>query len=138
MSWKENRLHVAISSLQMNIQAVSSPDWIAKALRANFFIWNLYVHLARIVESVHTCLMRTNVNLADDARQFAEVYAHANGITLGDAITVLIRKSSEIATGASETPKFGRTASGFPTFPPKGLIITTEMVLKAQQEEDFV
>jgi hypothetical protein len=36
--------------------------------------------------------MRTNVNLADDARQFAEVYAHANGITLGNAITDLIRK----------------------------------------------
>jgi hypothetical protein len=36
--------------------------------------------------------MRTNVNLADDARQFAEVYAHANGITLGEAITDLIRK----------------------------------------------
>jgi len=25
--------------------------------------------------------MRTNVNIADDARQFAEVYAHANGLT---------------------------------------------------------
>ena len=82
--------------------------------------------------------MRTNVNLADDAREFAEVYAHANGITLGDAITELIRKSSQTLSGASETPTFGRTASGFPTFPPKGRIITTEMVLKAQEEEDFV
>jgi len=81
--------------------------------------------------------MRTNVNLAGDARQFAEVYAHANGITLGAAITDLIRKSSPSASGASETPKFGRSASGFPTFPPSGRIITTEMVLKAQEEEDF-
>lgn len=96
-----------------------------------------FLYLARIIESVHTCDMRTNVNLADDARQFAEVYAHANGLTLGDAITELIRKSSQTADGASETPKFGRTASGFPTFPPKGRILTTEMVLKAQ-EEDFV
>ena len=82
--------------------------------------------------------MRTNVNLADDARQFAEVYAQANGITLGEAITDLIRKGSQTDTAVSETPRFGRTASGFPTFPPKGRIITTEMVLKAQEEEDFV
>jgi hypothetical protein len=81
--------------------------------------------------------MRTNVNLADDARQIAEVYAYANGITLGEAITELIRKSSLAASGASDTLKFGRSASGFPTFPPKGRILTTEMVLKAQ-EEDFV
>jgi hypothetical protein len=81
--------------------------------------------------------MRTNVNLADDARQFAEVYAHANGITLGDAITELIRKGGKAASEASNPPKFGRTASGFPTFPPKGRVLTTEMVLKAQ-EEDFV
>jgi len=82
--------------------------------------------------------MRTNVNLAADARQFAEVYAHANGITLGDAITELIRRSRQTANSASETPRFGRTASGFPTFPPKGRILTTEMVLKAREEEDFV
>jgi hypothetical protein len=81
--------------------------------------------------------MRTNVNIADDAREFAEVYAHANGITLGEAITELIRRSKETDASAFETPKFGRTASGFPTFPPKGRVLTTEMVLKAQ-EEDFV
>jgi hypothetical protein len=95
-------------------------------------------NLARNLGSVHTGNMRTNVNLADDARQFAELYAHANGITLGDAITDLIRKGSKAASSESETPRFGRTPSGFPTFPPKGRILTTEMVLKAQQEEDFV
>src|ERR1035438_7907428 len=81
------------------------------------FFWHVFGNLARPTESVHTDYMRTNVNLADDARQFAEVYAHANGITLGDAITDLIRKSSRTDTGASEAPRFGRTASGFPTFP---------------------
>jgi hypothetical protein len=80
--------------------------------------------------------MRTNVKLADDAREFAEIYAHANGLTLGEAITDLIRKSSQLASGASETPKFGRSASGFPTFPPNGRVITTEMVKEAL--EDFV
>jgi hypothetical protein len=80
--------------------------------------------------------MRTNVNLADDARQFAEVYAHANGLTLGDAITDLIRKGGQAASGASETPNFGRSAAGFPTFPPSGRVITTEMVNEAL--EDFI
>lgn len=81
--------------------------------------------------------MRTNVNISDDAREFAEIFANANGITLGEAVTELIRRSRQAATGNAEPEKFGRTASGFPTFPPKGRIITTEMVLKAQ-EEDFV
>jgi hypothetical protein len=81
--------------------------------------------------------MRTNVNLADDARQFAEVYAHANGITLGEAITDLIRMGAKAGSLPAETVKFGRSASGFPTFPPRGRVITTEMVLKAQ-EEDFI
>ena len=107
------------------------------SLVCEFICWHVLLNLARTLGSVHTGNMRTNVNLADDARQFAEVYAHANGITLGDAITDLIRKSSQTANGESETPRFGRTASGFPTFPPKGRILTTEMVLKAQ-EEDFV
>ena len=79
--------------------------------------------------------MRTNVNLADDAREFAEVYAHANGITLGEAITRLIRKSCPSTSDAPEAPKFGRSASGFPTIPPRDRILTTEMVLEAQEEE---
>jgi hypothetical protein len=87
------------------------------------------------MESVHTGYMRTNINLADDARQFAEIYAHANGLTLGEAITDLIRKGGKAASGTSEAPKFGRSASGFPTVPPRDRILTTEMVLKAQEEE---
>ena len=81
--------------------------------------------------------MRTNVNIADDAREFAEVYANANGISLGDAITQLIRRSTDAARADAGPSKLGRTASGFPTLPRKGRVITTEMVLKAQHD-DFV
>jgi hypothetical protein len=81
--------------------------------------------------------MRTNVNLADDARQFAALYAYACGITLGEAITDLIRKSQGTDTVALEPTKFALGPSGFPIFPPKGRILTTEMVLKAQEEEEF-
>lgn len=87
-------------------------------------------------EPVHTGHVRTNVNIADDARQFAEVYAHANGITLGEAITELIRKGEQAASGAPEIQKFGRSAAGFPTFPLNGRVITTEMVKEAL--EDFI
>jgi hypothetical protein len=80
--------------------------------------------------------MRTNVNIADDAREFAEVYAHANGITLGEAITDLIRKGGKAAGVPAEGMKFGRSAAGFPTFPPSGHVITTEMVKEAL--EDFI
>ena len=80
--------------------------------------------------------MRTNVNIAEDARQFAMVYADANGITLGDAITDLIRKGGKAASFPAEAEKFRRSAAGFPTFPPSGRVITTEMVNKAL--EDFI
>ncbi len=92
--------------------------------------------LARFLVLVHTINMRTNVNLADDARQFAEVYAHANGITLGEAITDLVRKGGKVASLPSETVEFQRSVAGFPTFPPSGRVITTEMVKEAL--EDFI
>jgi hypothetical protein len=90
------------------------------------------VDLARPIESVHNGNMRTNVNLADDARQFAEVYAHANGLTLGDAITNLIREGQRAASVTVEPTEFALGPSGFPIFPRKGRIITTEMVRQAE------
>ena len=79
--------------------------------------------------------MRTNVNLADDARQFAEVYAHANGLTLGDAITDLIRKSQRSASNVTESHHFARSEAGFPIFPPPYRVLTTEMVRKAETDD---
>ena len=78
--------------------------------------------------------MRTNVNLADDARQFAEVYVQANGITLGEAITDLVRKGGKVASLPAKTLEFGRSAAGFPTFPASGRVITTEMVKEALED----
>jgi hypothetical protein len=50
----------------------------------------------------------------------------------------MIRRIRQGEVGEAKPIQFGRTASGFPTFPPSGRTITTEMVLKAQAEEDFV
>jgi len=79
--------------------------------------------------------MRTNVNLADDARQFAEIYAHANGLTLGAANTDLIRKEQQGGTTPKEPIQFERTESGFPLLPRTGRRITTEMVLAALDDD---
>ena len=84
---------------------------------------------------MHTNNMRTNVNLADDARQFAEIYAHANGISLGDAITAIMRKGID-ALAKPEPVEFERSASGFPTFKDRGRVITTQMVIDALAEEE--
>ena len=91
--------------------------------------------LARDFGSVHTGYMRTNVNLADDARQFAEIYAHANGLTLGGAITELIRKEQQGGSTSKEPIQFERTESGFPLLPRTGRRITTEMVLAALDDD---
>jgi len=77
--------------------------------------------------------MRTNVNIADDAREFADYFADANGITLGEAITSLIRRGRD----ASSIPpgiKFEKSPSGFPLLPRTGRVITTEMV-RAELED---
>ena len=87
------------------------------------------------MDSAHNANMRTNVNLANDAREFAELYANAKGLSLGDAITMLIRSARKASAGETETASFGKSASGFPTFPPKGRVITTEMLQKAEEDD---
>ena len=77
--------------------------------------------------------MRTNVNIADDAREFAEYFAHANGITLGEAITSLIRRSKDAGSVPAEI-KFERSPAGFPMLPPKGRVNTTETI-RAELED---
>jgi hypothetical protein len=79
--------------------------------------------------------MRTNVNIAEDAREFAEVYANANGISLGEAITTIMREGIN-ALANPEPVKFGRSVSGFPVFENRGRVITTQMVIDALAEED--
>ena len=88
-----------------------------------------------LVKWVHNEHMRTNINIADDARQFAEYYAQANGIPLGDAITSLIRKARDTKT-IPEPVKFERSEGGFPVFSNRGRVITTQMVMDALAEEE--
>lgn len=76
--------------------------------------------------------MRTNINLDEDVHQIASIYASARGITLGAAISELIRK----AESQPERPDIRRSPNGLPCFPPSGLVLTPEMVKEAESEID--
>ncbi len=91
-------------------------------------------NLAPSEGQVHTAIVRTNVNIADDAREFAMVYAGAKGMTLGDAITELIREAQRLG-GQRKLPKFKRSSAGFPMFPASGRKLTTGQVRKAEEDE---
>jgi len=77
--------------------------------------------------------MRTNVNLTDDARKFAEYYAQANGITLGQAISALILKARD-AKAEPDQIRFEMSEAGFPIFPSKDRVITTKMISVALED----
>jgi len=86
------------------------------------------VKLSRLVHNGH---MRTNVNLDDDVHQFASIYASAKGITLGAAISELIRKAE---AAPQPPPDIRRSASGLAMFPPTGRVLTSQMVKEAESE----
>lgn len=75
--------------------------------------------------------MRTNINLDDDVHQIARIYAAARGITLGAAISELIRKA-EAAPAAPVDLR--RSPNGLPCFPPTGRVLTPEDVKNAESE----
>ncbi|MGB8259363.1 MAG: hypothetical protein WCE75_03385 [Terracidiphilus sp.] len=77
--------------------------------------------------------MRTNVTLDDDVHQFASIYASAKGITLGAAISELIRKAE---AAPAPQPDIRRSASGLAMFPPTGRVLTAQMVKEAECEPD--
>lgn len=77
--------------------------------------------------------MRTNVTLDEDVHQLASIYAAAKGITLGAAISELIRKA-EAAQPAP--PDIRRSESGLAMFPPSGKTLTAQMVKEAESELD--
>jgi hypothetical protein len=77
--------------------------------------------------------MRTNVTLDEDVHQLATFYASAKGITLGAAISELIRKAESMP---SPEPDIRRSESGLAMFPPSGNVLTSQMVKEAESEFD--
>jgi hypothetical protein len=82
--------------------------------------------------------MRTNINLDADAYDFASAYAQAKGITLGSAISELVRRAEcapEQPIGASSRLKTDKR--GLLVKARTGKIITPEMA-KESSEDDLV
>lgn len=82
--------------------------------------------------------MRTNVNLDTDAYDFASAYAHARGITLGAAISELLRRAEHaperVVSGSS---KLKESRHGYLVIAKRGKVITPEMA-KDASEDDLV
>lgn len=78
-------------------------------------------------------VMRTNVTLDDDVHQLASLYAAARGITLGAAISELIRKAE---AAPQPPPDIRRSESGLAMFPPSGRALTPETVKEAESESN--
>ena len=73
------------------------------------------------------------MNLDDDVHQLVLHYAAARKITLGAAISEMIRNAER---GPRPAPDIRRSPNGLPCFPPTGRKLTLEMVKEAEGEID--
>ncbi len=78
--------------------------------------------------------MRTTVNLDDEIYELASVYASARGITLGNAIGELLRKTQTDLPDQFESQiRIG--ANGLPILISGGGLLTSEMVKELSEDE---
>jgi hypothetical protein len=75
--------------------------------------------------------MRTSVTLEEDVYEFASFYASAKGITLGKAIGELLRKAESAPVAP---PEIHRSRSGLAMFPPRGRVVTAELVKRLEND----
>lgn len=80
----------------------------------------------------HNQDVRVRLTLDKDAHDFAAHYARVRGLSLGAAISELIRKA-ETAPGLKPRIRIG--PNRLPMLPPTGRTITCEMVNKIEAEE---
>ena len=79
---------------------------------------------------------RTNLHLDNDALEFASVYANSKGISLGVAVSELIRRAEQTPEPPiSASSKLKRDEHGFLVVKASGPVITSEMV-KEESEDD--
>jgi hypothetical protein len=78
--------------------------------------------------------MRTTITLDDEAHRIATVYAHAKDISLGAALSELVKKAS--TTKNADFSRIETAPNGLPVFRSRCGPLTDEMV-KAAQEDDF-
>jgi len=80
---------------------------------------------------------RTNLHIDNDVLEFASAYADSKGITLGVAISELVRRAEQMREPSITTsPKLKRDKHGFLVVKARGPVITSEMV-KEESEDDL-
>jgi hypothetical protein len=84
----------------------------------------------------HNVLMRTSVTLDQDVYELAFLYAKGRRVTLGRAISELVRKGQEARTSGELSPRLMRAPNGLVIARPQGRVITNEMVKAALEEDD--
>ena len=86
---------------------------------------------------MHNSLMRTTINLDDDAYELAMLCAKGKGVTLGAAISEFVRKGQEARLAEpSPSPRLKRLPNGMLVARARGRVITSEMVKAALEEDD--
>lgn len=74
--------------------------------------------------------MRTTLTIADDAAEVAREFADQHDVTLGTAVSMLIRRAHALSLEGLTYP------AGFEPFPydPDAPLVTTELVKRLQEE----
>lgn len=81
--------------------------------------------------------MRANVNLEAEAYRFASAYANAKGITLGAAISELLRRAEQMPLQPDASSRLKRTRRGYLVKAKTGKVITPEMVRESADDDIF-
>ena len=77
---------------------------------------------------------RTNLHIDNDALAFASSYANAKGVSLGIAVSELIRRAERAAGPEGGSQRLVRNAHGYLEIAETGNRITPEMVREAAED----
>lgn len=78
--------------------------------------------------------MRTSVTLDDDIYELASLYARGRGVSLGSALSELVRRAQSRSKSEAATELI-REPNGLLVFAREGRVLTNEMVKAALEEE---
>jgi len=78
--------------------------------------------------------MRTSINIDTDIYDLAIAYAKGNGITLGAAISELVRRGEQ-APQSRISPRLKRNEQGYLVIARTGNVLTPEMVKEFSEDE---
>jgi hypothetical protein len=83
---------------------------------------------------MHDETMRTTVTLDDEIHELALIYARARDISLGAALSELVRSSPAVPANRSQA-KIETAENGLPIIRAAGRRLTPEMVKDAQEDD---